>query len=145
MKTVKFRGKRIDNNEWAYGYYFYKWRTKQYAIHVHESEGILADKEFEVIPETVGQFTGLQDSKGKDIYEGNIVKQTAQGYYNDEHMSRTYIGEVVIIASKGACLKRPKYMDEITGKNNKTDHYVNVAQYRSEVIGNIHEDKNLLK
>ena len=53
MKTIKFRGKRTDNNEWVYGYYYYKWRTKQHIIHCSESQGVLVDKEFEIIGETL--------------------------------------------------------------------------------------------
>ena len=98
------------------------------------------------------QFTGLKDKNAKEIYEGDVVRLTAEGtYYNSPdkyeecNVDKTYIGEVVIIASKGACLKRPSYTDNITGDKDKSDQYINVVQYRSEVIGNIYENPELLK
>lgn len=67
MREIKFKAKRIDNGEWVYGSINTDNKT------VYE---ILCDEggDYEVIPETVCQFTGLKDKNGNDIYECDIFK-----------------------------------------------------------------------
>jgi len=95
------------------------------------------------------QFTGLCDKNGKEIFEGDIVEQesiiTYPGEYGGE-IDLLYTGEVVIIPSKGACLKRPNVIDRLEEDRKwKCNSYKNVVSYRCEIIGNIFENPELLK
>lgn len=125
-REIKFRGKRIDNGEWVCGSLI---ETNVIVDKIVEftEEYFYTEWWCKVDPETVGQYTGLKDKNGREIYEGDILRAG----------DPVYVAEVVYDDHFGAWgLCRDDVMSCHVGDFDESDR---------EVIGNIHEHPHLLE
>ena len=124
-RTIKFRGKRLDNGEWVYGSLLQG--ENQCVIATVKGDSINVHECFEVDPTTVGQFIGLLDKNGKEIYEDDIVLsddgKVGQVQWFEEHLA---------------------FMIWCVTDNKVYFAYENDFS-KIEVIGNVYENADLLK
>ena len=100
IENIKFKAKRLDNGEWCEGY-FYEENDNTYIIENRQKESMLnRNVTHQVDPSTVCQFTGLKDSEGKKIWEGDIVHDSYDLLCIDNLYEVVYIEEEGTFAFK---------------------------------------------
>lgn len=130
MRTIKFRGKSILTDEWFYGDLVHSADKKRTAILVNDKDSY---DECEVVLETVGQFTGLYDNNGKEIYEGDILR------WDDNN--RLY----VVTFEFGLFYASVEECDEVM-LGGFPLHRLTVSEYgECVIVGNIHDNPELFK
>ena len=148
-RTILFRGKREDNGKWVEGGLFVAVSIDEDGHRVEDcfiqtnplmyGGTELTTNSYEVIPETVGQYTGLTDKNGKMIFEGDVAKAEHDNYYNPEHEEEpeysAWIGSIEYEEGYYQINTNCEYRPAINNIRIKT----------IEVIGNIHDKPELLK
>ena len=155
MREFLLRGKRTDNGEWVYGYYTkarYFLNKKEMHIIFEPDVEAFPHCEFtgyeEVLPETVGQYTGLTDKNGVRIFEGDILRGFEYPFCSNINGEFNYFAEIVWFDDSSAfgiyTFKNPKSNVRGISEGN-TDYleYFNADKW--EVIGNIHDNPELLE
>ena len=137
MREIKFRGKRVDNGEWVFGSFV--------PVALEGSNGDLISCGFirrhnrgigkmeaiEVDRETVGQYTGLKDKNGKEIYEGDVVRVlNNHKEYEDGEVAMSNLG-LWAVRLRGLRVPLCEFIDNRLSIVHSTE--------RIEVIGNIHD------
>lgn len=129
MRTIKFRGKSILTDEWFYGDLVHSADKKRTAILVNDKDSY---DECEVDPETVGQFTGLMDKNGNEIYEGDIVKWSRGMLYAVKFWDGMFYASIEE-CNEGIFGGFPLY------------RLIEYEYGGCEIVGNIHDNTELLK
>lgn len=135
MREIKFRGLMTNGLDWDYGFYF----SDDKGHYIVDFEGI----ESSIMPETVGQYIGLKDKNGKEIFDGDIfpIPVGIQQYANFMVGEETTINGYVEWNKYQLCW-------QIGFKPNK--HNIISSSFgwfsspKSEVIGNIHQNPELI-
>ena len=135
-REIKFRGKSIGTGEWLYGYLFNfgnrdplnipcicacipTWKDALNIYQVHS--------------DTIGQYTGLTDKNGKEIYEGDIIYQEAM-----------FLGVVCISARYGISIQKESSTWSL--RNFVFDSDFDTGMFPDiEVRGNLHDNPELIK
>ncbi len=133
MREILFRGKRLDNGEWIHGFFWKDiWGDGESCYILYDGEN------YPIMPSTMGRYTGLTDKNDAEIFEGDIL-----------HFINTYGGMnkewlCVVVFYDGAFVCR--YVEE-RGHFGNWNHFGawNAPDVQWDVIGNIHDNSELLK
>lgn len=139
MREILFRGKTLsqdehfDDGEWVQGFYTC-FNGKGHRIYNEYAETDCGDYYpdwFNVRPETVGQYTGLTDKNGKKIFEGDILE------FSDRMVSVFWHAHLGCWDSD--------FLKFTNKENGREDMSPCRWSYRAKIVGNIHDNPELLK
>lgn len=140
----KFRGKWLDDGEWVYGY-FTRWEERN-ACYITSQTNTGGAHPWQVDPETVGQYTGLKDKNGKEIWEGDVLKGDQYPFTNEGIVN--YYAVVVWFEDSpafGIYTAKAKNAEVRGISEGNTDYMEDWDPSQWEVVGNIHDNPGLLE
>ena len=123
MREIKFRGFNRKNNVWLYGFYLQN-RGAHFIVPDEFADGKSWD-DYEIDPATLGQYTGLHDRKDWEIYEGDILHDH---FCNNRYVVHFDGGSFDVMSTLD---KSGNYLSDVVGD--------------IEIIGNIHDNPELMK
>lgn len=141
MRKIKFRGYNRKNNVWLYGFYLQN-RGAHFVVPDEFADGKSWD-DYEVNPDTLGQFTGLKDKNGQEIYEGDIVDCPRGKFvigWGKEHK-----GFEVWQPCRGKLLFLGDLYSDMTVTDDTTEYEPDGCEWEWRVIGNIYDNPELMK
>ena len=151
MREILFRGKRADNGEWVYGYYAHRptavciGESNPSCIYVPACDPDDNSEFIEVLPETVGQYTGLTDKNGVRIFEGDILDVSSDVAYGGVAVHR--LGYFVVEFHNGCFMKSalddPQLSFFDNAKRKGLYHFISTDIHK--IVGNIHDNPEILK
>lgn len=145
MREILFRGKTFGG-EWEYGVPVFCGANNELAFMKQ-----MHSYDHQVIPATVGQFTGLTDKNGKQIWEGDILRIVSTDYVGFNEIGKVEFKDGCFGVSYFPSWER-KYsfgdwhFHRIGHITKWTDHGASgEMKYTYEVIGNIHDNPELME
>lgn len=138
-REILFRGRSFSDGSWVYGDLEYernKGLLSKVRIHTYKEDGRY-DRQYLVEPDTVGQFTGLCDKNGKEIFEGDIVDV----YDFTSVYASKYRGVVKMYRGSWCVEYEDSILDMVAHPRLFFDDF---ADRKADVIGNIHDNPELL-
>lgn len=148
MREIKFRGKNLNTKEWVYGDLL-QWNDGETAIGVHGQfidDGYHFNENYDKTPyvdeTTVGQYTGLKDKNGKEIYEGDLIKAPSGRIYAvifstwKHEEKREFLKVIDLYEHTGWCIS-------LDGVN--PCELLDFEVCQGSVIGNVYDNLELLK
>lgn len=168
MREILFRGKCVDTGNWYEGQYIHLHKTtycfagsaqRDAENEIHQivfeqmTDWNLPNRHLrvDVIPGTVGQYTGLTDKNGKRIFEGDIIRYTRTNMNCPEasfHKKDLVSFHLVLWDSSVSAFVQQHYTfteKRLIGKGSAVLYDERAEENIIEVIGNIHDDPELLK
>lgn len=150
MRQIIFRGQHIITKEWIEGSLI-RYRDGDCFICCDSEDDDVLSK-YAVIPETVGQYTGLKDKIGKRIWEGDIIRFVDDCFLSED-------GEIGQVVFRNGCygIEYVWSLDRKLGHDTKSFHRIGQIDHWQDMgascsvayvyrkIGNVHDNPELLK